>query len=76
LSNGRKVAGAAQRRTRRGLLQQGSIQGIDLTKNFADQFASELCSKCYPKTLDQRLIEHAHAIAEQKYSATSWLQRR
>ena len=76
LSNGRKVAGAAQRRTRRGLLQQGSIQGIDLTENFADQFASELCSKCYPKTIDQRLIERARAIAEQKYSATSWLQRR
>lgn len=76
LSNGRKVAGAAQRRTRRGLLQQGSIQGIDLTKNFADQFASELCSKCYPKTLDERLIERADVIAEQKYSATSWLQRR
>ncbi|HET9857174.1 MAG TPA: hypothetical protein VFP99_05005 [Chthoniobacterales bacterium] len=76
LSNGRKVAGAAQRRTRRGLLQQGSIQGIDLTKNFADQFASELCSKCYPKTLDERLIERAHVIAEQKYSAPGWLQRR
>jgi lipoate-protein ligase A len=76
LSNGRKVAGAAQRRTRRGLLQQGSIQGIDLTRNFADQFASELCSKCYPRTLDQRLIERAHVIAEQKYSATNWLQRR
>src|SRR5439155_4066795 len=28
--NGRKIAGAAQRRTRRGLLQQGSIQGVDL----------------------------------------------
>jgi len=76
LSNGRKVAGAAQRRTRRGLLQQGSIQGIDLATNFADQFASELCSKCYPRTPDQRLIGRADAIAEQKYSATSWLQRR
>jgi lipoate-protein ligase A len=76
LSNGRKIAGAAQRRTRRGLLQQGSIQGVDLTDEFADQFASGLCSKCYHKTLDQRLIARAHEIAEQKYSAASWLQRR
>jgi len=76
LSNGRKVAGAAQRRTRRGLLQQGSIQGVDLTKNFADQLASELCSKCYYKVLDERLIARAHEIAVQKYSAASWLQRR
>src|SRR5439155_10897389 len=28
--NGRKIAGAAQRRTRRGLLHQGSIQHVDL----------------------------------------------
>src|ERR1700756_4539062 len=32
--DGRKIAGAAQRRTRRGLLQQGSIQGIDLENGF------------------------------------------
>src|SRR2546430_1450279 len=76
LSNGRKVAGAAQRRTRRGLLQQGSIQGVDLTKNFADQFARELCTECYPTTLDEPLLARAHEIAEQKYSAASWLQRR
>ena len=49
LSNGRKIAGAAQRRTRRGLLQQGSIQGVDLATKFADQFASELCSSVTTK---------------------------
>ena len=74
--DGRKVAGAAQRRTRRGLLQQGSIQGVDLAKNFADQFANELCLDCYRKTLDDNVISRAHEIAEQKYAAASWLQRR
>jgi lipoate-protein ligase A len=76
LLNGRKIAGAAQRRTRIGLLQQGSIQGVDLTDEFADQFASGLCSKYYSKALDERLIARAHEIAERKYSAASWLQRR
>lgn len=76
LSNGRKIAGAAQRRTRRGLLQQGSIQNVDLSNEFADQFASELCSQCYHKTLDERLVGRAHEIAEQRYGAASWLQRR
>jgi lipoate-protein ligase A len=76
LSNGRKIAGAAQRRTRRGLLQQGSIQDVDLTNEFADQFAKELCSECCDKTLDERLIARAQEIAEQRYSAASWLQRR
>ncbi|HEV3243707.1 MAG TPA: hypothetical protein VGZ31_04780 [Chthoniobacterales bacterium] len=76
LSNGRKIAGAAQRRTRHGLLQQGSIQGVDLANKFADQFASELCSNCHHQTLDERLIARADEIAEQKYGAASWLQRR
>jgi lipoate-protein ligase A len=76
LSNGRKIAGAAQRRTRRGLLQQGSIQGIQLANKFADQFANELCSECYHKTLDEHLIARAHEIADEKYGAASWLQRR
>ena len=76
LSNGRKVAGAAQRRTRRGLLQQGSIQGIQPANKFADQFANELCSECYHKTLDERLIARAREIADEKYGAASWLQRR
>src|SRR5438552_17034112 len=48
--NGRKVAGAGQRRTRRGLLQQGSIQYVYHNDDFADQYASKLCSKCYQKT--------------------------
>ena len=76
LSNGHKIAGAAQRRTRRGLLQQGSIQGVDLTKNFADQFARELCSECYHKTLDEHLLARAHEIAEQKYETQVWLRKR
>src|SRR5206468_1544086 len=76
LSNGRKVAGAAQRRTRRGLLQQGSIQGIQLANKFADQFASELCSECYHKTLDEHLISRAHEIAGDKYGAQVWLRKR
>ena len=42
LVNGRKVAGAAQRRTRRGLLQQGSIQHVDLVEDFGERFAQEL----------------------------------
>lgn len=74
--NGHKVAGAAQRRTGRGLLQQGSIQGVDLINKFEDQFASELCSECCHKALDERLIARAHEIAEQKYGAANWFQRR
>src|ERR1700736_366021 len=76
LSNGRKVAGAAQRRTRRGLLQQGSIQDIDLRNGFADLFAKQLCSECRPMRLAGGLLARAQQIAEQKYATKAWLQRR
>ncbi len=76
LSNGHKIAGAAQRRTRRGLLQQGSIQDVDLSEEFADQFASELCSKRCQKTFDEHLIARANEIAEEKYGTEMWLRKR
>ena len=44
--DGRKIAGAAQRRTRRGLLQQGSIQGIDIGNGLAERFAQALSANC------------------------------
>ena len=74
--NGRKIAGAAQRRTRRGLLQQGSIQNIDLGNDFADQFAHELCRERSKQQVADTLLERAQQIAEQKYKAESWLRRR
>ena len=76
LSNGRKVAGAAQRRTRHGLLQQGSIQNVDFGNGFADLFAKQLCGEYRPIHLDDRLLARAQQIAEQKYATKAWLQRR
>ena len=76
LSNGRKVAGAAQRRARSGLLQQGSIQNVDFGNGFADLFAKQLCGEYRPIHLDDRLLARAQQIAEQKYATKAWLQRR
>ena len=42
--DGRKIAGAAQRRTRRGLLQQGSIQGF-VSMNI--DLAWEICAGAF-----------------------------
>jgi lipoate-protein ligase A len=76
LSNGHKVAGAAQRRTRRGLLQQGSIQNVNFGNGFADLFVKALCGDSRPKQLNTVLLAHAEAIAAQKYSTPTWLHRR
>jgi len=87
--NGRKVAGAAQRRTRGGLLHQGSIQlatgwvrvaattgHVDLGNGLAERFAKELSEGRNEKSLSNTLIERAEKIAEQKYNTQNWLQGR
>src|SRR5260370_40010845 len=64
----RKVAGAAQRRTRIGLLHQGSIQHVDLGNGLTERFAKELSNVCNEKSLDKFLIEPPHAIADPHYA--------
>ena len=76
LLGGRKVAGAAQRRTRRGLLQQGSIQHVDFGNGFADQFAKNLCNDCRPKQVSSLVVRRAQEIAKQRYDTADWLNRR
>jgi lipoate-protein ligase A len=76
LVNGQKIAGAAQRRTRRGLLQQGSIQHVDLTEDFAQRFACELSANCNRRTIGDDLLKQAREIASQKYGTEVWLYKR
>ena len=74
--NGRKIAGAAQRRTRRGLLQQGSIQHVDLVHDFEMRFARELSANCNRQTIGDDLVDRAREIASQKYGTETWLRKR
>jgi lipoate-protein ligase A len=72
---GRKIAGAAQRRTRLGLLHQGSIQCAALPPDFAEAFASTLCTAAEPRTFAPEVIARAQQIAAEKYATAAWLQR-
>jgi lipoate-protein ligase A len=74
--DGRKIAGAAQRRARRGLLQQGSIQGVDLENGLAERFAVELSNNCEPRSISKAIECRAREIAAQKYEANAWLHKR
>ena len=76
LFNGKKVAGAAQRKTRAGLLQQGSIQRVDLAEDFAGRFAAQLASTCHYRQLNGAVIARANEIAAQKYGTDTWLRKR
>jgi lipoate-protein ligase A len=74
--NGRKIAGAAQRRTGKGLLQQGSIQHVDVTNGLAERFAAALSPKCEARALGGDLVARAEEIAARKYADGAWLRKR
>jgi lipoyl(octanoyl) transferase len=76
LVSGVKVAGAAQRRSRRGLLQQGSIQQVDLNDDFRQKLVANLTENPIRKTLNRDIIERATEIADQKYVTSTWLRSR
>ena len=76
LSGGRKIAGAAHRRSRAGLLHQGSIQVPGLPAGFICDFAGTLCDRFERRTLARGLIDRASTIAHAKYGTPEWLMRR
>jgi lipoate-protein ligase A len=76
LLNGRKVAGAAQRRTRDGLLQQGSVQYVDLGNGLTERFAQALSANCSERKITDEVLNRASELAQRKYGSDSWLRKR
>ena len=76
MSAGRKIAGAAHRRSRAGLLHQGSIQYSNLPERFRTDLARSLCEQYELKTLSAQTMKRAEEIAAAKYGTDHWLKRR
>jgi lipoate-protein ligase A len=76
MMDGRKVAGAAQRRTRKGLLQQGSIQGFGINPDLAERFSEALSGNRREYEVDVQIFQRAREFAHQKYGTESWLKKR
>lgn len=81
LYHGRKIAGAAQRRTREGLLIQGSVQpppgSLSRTAwQRAMLDAADPSATCKAWEVDEALARRALALAEEKYSQPSYNRRR
>jgi lipoyl(octanoyl) transferase len=73
---GEKIAGAAIRRNRKGLLLQGSIQHLELPVQFGLKLAGVLCHRVDSFVLSELMLEHAAQIAKKKYGAAEWNSRR
>ena len=67
-----KIAGAAIRRNRKGLLLQGSVQRLELPECFGAMLASALSEQVTVFTLSDVLVEKAARIAKEKYAAAEW----
>ena len=71
-----KIAGAAHRRTRNGLLHQGSIQVGGLKEEFPARFAAELAPTLTTQAISDEVTRRAAQIATQKYATDTWNCRR
>jgi lipoyl(octanoyl) transferase len=73
---GHKIAGAAHRKTRDGLLHQGSIQRRNLDQRFHEKLASALSNEVRASRPTVNLIEMSEKLAAEKYATQAWLRRR
>ena len=75
MMDGRKIAGAAQRRTRRGLLQQSSIQGFLMKTDLAQKFSQALSASCREFAITEEILRRATELAHEKYGTEFWLKK-
>jgi lipoate-protein ligase A len=75
LQQGRKIAGAAQRRTKFGLLHQGSIQNVELPVSFEETLAAEFSGCVNTRKIKRTELKAALALAEMKYATDAWMRK-
>jgi lipoyl(octanoyl) transferase len=73
---GEKIAGAAIRRNRSGLLLQGSIQRLEVPDQFEVLLAGALGEHVDSSVVSELMIEQAAHLAKEKYGAAEWNRRR
>jgi lipoate-protein ligase A len=76
VESGRKIAGAAQRKTRNGLLHQGSIQRGNVDERFRNAFARLLGNRIVTGSIGTDVLRAAEELAATKYATADWLRRR
>jgi lipoyl(octanoyl) transferase len=75
LAEGHKIAGAAQRRTRSGLLHQGSIQNVRGMEQWRDALSAAFSSRVELRSISAEEIAAAEVLVESKYGREDWLRR-
>ena len=75
LAKGHKIAGAAQRRSRFGMLHQGSVQNVSVPPGFAQRLAESLGTEITARVLSAAERREAEELALGKYGTEAWNRR-
>jgi lipoate-protein ligase A len=75
LVNGRKIAGAAMRRTRGGLLLQGSVQELPELENLRPSLPLAFGAEVIAREILPSALAGAESLARSKYSTREWTER-
>lgn len=75
-ASGRKLAGAGQRRSRHGLLHQGSVQGVVDPLAWQEMFLAKLAEATTVWSAEVTMLEQAKKLADERYSRVEWLEKR
>jgi len=75
LLENRKIAGAAQRRSKFGLLHQGSIQYANLDPGFGEMLARNFAGRIVRRMISAAEMESAKILSANKYETDEWLRK-
>ena len=73
--DGQKLCGGAQRRTRKGFLHQGSIQGVNLPPSFLGALADALARKREDFSLPEEVAVRMQSLTVHKYGSREWREK-
>ncbi len=73
---GNKLAGAGQKRSRYGLLHQGSVAGVKDTVRWQQDFLKAIASETLKWQPDSKLLDESVNLAQEKYQTDAWLKKR
>ncbi len=76
LLDDRKIAGAAQRRSRHGLLHQGSVQCVPIPEGMGEELAGRLARRVTRVSqVNAEVLRSAEVLAAERYATAAWNQR-
>ncbi|MGJ8672490.1 lipoyl protein ligase domain-containing protein [Rubritalea sp.] len=74
--SGEKIAGAGQKRTRNGLLHQGSVLGVEDVEVWQECFLDVLACCRQEKDIAADLLDDVYKLVAERYGSDDWLLKR